>query len=363
MSRYSFVSPGAAAGNAIEQFLMQRALADRQRMLDEINIRNVEADNRRADESQDIMRRTREDAQARQSRIDTQADEDRARTQSREQNTIGIQQMIGDRLQQGPVGPDDARSIAGMAYGSGLQVPGVIAQSMAPPKRTNVQTVDAKGHPIHKAVTEDELAQGVPDYVAPKEPKAPSEEPLVAIMGPDGKPVLVRRSQAEGKTPASTREQGRPVLSSDAGRIADIDTAMANLTALSTDMGKTGASSKIGAALTPNFVTEFTGIGEDAKQRQAAINRVKQIIGKTLEGGVLRKEDEVKYEKILPTIGDPPEVAKAKLAGLQQALTRQREITLESLSNANYDTSKFEHPAPSETPEQRRKRLYDELSH
>lgn len=35
-------------------------------------------------------------------------------------------------------------------------------------------------------------------------------EPLVPIIGPDGKPVLVRRSQAEGKTPASGAAAAKP---------------------------------------------------------------------------------------------------------------------------------------------------------
>ena len=45
--------------------------------------------------------------------------------------------------------------------------------------------------------------------------------------------------------------------------------------------------------------------------------RVKQVIGKSLEGGVLRREDEYKYVKILPTIQDPPDVAKAKIHPVQ----------------------------------------------
>jgi hypothetical protein len=50
MSRYNFVSGGAAAGNAIEQFLVQRALEDRQRRMDELAAQNTKADNARADE-------------------------------------------------------------------------------------------------------------------------------------------------------------------------------------------------------------------------------------------------------------------------------------------------------------------------
>lgn len=169
-------------------------------------------------------------------------------------------------------------------------------------------------------------------------------EPLVPVMGPDGKPVLVRRSQAEGKTPANAREQGRPVTSGDAGRIADLDTSLNDLVTLTQTLSgvkdATGTSAQIGAAL-PNFVTNATGWGTDAKTKQAVIDRVKQVIGKALEGGVLRKEDETKYGKILPTIGDSPEVVTSKLTGLQRAIQQRRETTLSALEDANYDVSKF----------------------
>ena len=172
-----------------------------------------------------------------------------------------------------------------------------------------------------------------------REPQG-AQEPLVAIMGPNGEPVLVPRSQAAGKRPASTREQGRAVTSGDAGRIAEFDTSLDDLAILDQQLGTTGAASKVGAML-PNAVTEWTGWGSDAKQRQGTIDRVKQVIGKALEGGVLRKEDEYKYAKILPTIGDPPEVAKSKLAELRKALTQRRQTFIESLGDAGFDTGKF----------------------
>jgi hypothetical protein len=85
-----------------------------------------------------------------------------------------------------------------------------------------------------------------------------------------------------------------------------------------------------------------TGWGADSKARQGTIDRVKQVIGKALEGGVLRKEDEIKYEKILPTIGDPPSVAKAKLKGLKDALVLRRQTMLDALKDAGYETSRFQ---------------------
>jgi len=179
-------------------------------------------------------------------------------------------------------------------------------------------------------------------YRAPE--GAGAAEPLVPIIGPDGQPVLVRRGDAVGKRPASNREQGRPVVSGDANRIADLDTSLNDLETLSgtlTGSKATGTQAKIGASV-PNWVTEATGIGTEAKQKQAVIDRVKQVIGKALEGGVLRKEDEYKYEKILPVISDVKGVVEAKLKGLETAIRQRRQTTLDALSDAGYDTTRFE---------------------
>lgn len=50
-----------------------------------------------------------------------------------------------------------------------------------------------------------------------------------------------------------------------------------------------------------------------ARKAQADINRVRQRVGKALEGGVLRKEDEEKYKKILATLTDEPTTAIYKV--------------------------------------------------
>lgn len=181
----------------------------------------------------------------------------------------------------------------------------------------------------------------VQDWFALSQPpkQDTDNEPLIPIMR-DGKPVLVRRSQAEGAQPASNREQGRPVTSGDAGRIADFSTSIDDLEALKaaiTETDKaTGTRAAVGAAL-PAFVTDLTGWGVDAKKRQGVIDRVKQVIGKTLEGGVLRKEDEAKYERILPTIKDTPEIAKSKLEGLNKAITERRGTFVDTLQDSGFD--------------------------
>jgi hypothetical protein len=160
----------------------------------------------------------------------------------------------------------------------------------------------------------------------------------------DGKQLRISEDEYKpGDLPASTREQGRPVTSGDAGRITELDTSLDDLGVLThalTAAGSTGAVAKAGASM-PNWVTEYTGWGTDAKKKQALIDRVKQVIGKALEGGVLRKEDEVKYEKILPTIGDPNDIVISKLGGISNAIKQRRSRTLDSLTDSGYDTSKF----------------------
>ena len=60
----------------------------------------------------------------------------------------------------------------------------------------------------------------------------------------------------------------------------------------------------------------------EARQAQADIDRVRQRVGKALEGGVLRKEDEEKYKKILATLHDVPATAIYKVDQLMADLQR-----------------------------------------
>lgn len=161
--------------------------------------------------------------------------------------------------------------------------------------------------------------------------------PGATRYGPDGQVIASR-------PPASGAGGGRAVTSADARRIADYNTGRSDLSVLSgaiTQSGATGTRAAVEAGL-PNWITDVTGWGTSAKQKQALIDRVKQVIGKTLEGGVLRKEDELKYTRILPTIADTNAVVVSKLQGLDAAIEERRQDTLEALSDAGYDVSRFQ---------------------
>jgi hypothetical protein len=177
--------------------------------------------------------------------------------------------------------------------------------------------------------------------------RAPSSgSDAVEWVNRGGKAVQIKKGTAQlGDEPwTNARENQRKVTSGAAGRLSELDTALDDVgvlkSTLSSTKGATGTTAKIGAML-PNAVTDITGLGETAKIRQAAIDRVKQVIGKALEGGVLRKEDELKYEKILPTIADSPAVVEAKIKGLEAAIKQRKSRDLDALQDAGYDTSKF----------------------
>jgi hypothetical protein len=74
---------------------------------------------------------------------------------------------------------------------------------------------------------------------------------------------------------------------------------------------------------------------------QAELKRAMQSIGKYLEGGVLRAEDEKKYEQMLPQITDTPETAKAKLVGIDALLKAKQQQYLQDVQSGGYNASNF----------------------
>jgi hypothetical protein len=68
-----------------------------------------------------------------------------------------------------------------------------------PPKRHMVTTPGPGGAPVQRMATEEELAAGVPAY---REPKAPRDDRIVQVAGPNGQPIWVREGDAVGKPAA-----------------------------------------------------------------------------------------------------------------------------------------------------------------
>ena len=86
--------------------------------------------------------------------------------------------------------------------------------------------------------------------------------------------------------------------------------------------------------------------GQAVKALQVA---TKQIIGKGLEGGVLRKEDENKYEAIIPKMNDTKEALAQKYAQLRSMLKAKYNYDIDALKNAGFALDKFG-PVPDYVP-------------
>lgn len=92
-----------------------------------------------------------------------------------------------------------------------------------------------------------------------------------------------------------------------------------------------------------------TGLGipgvASAAERQRNANVtfaiVQQVIGKALEGGVLRKEDEVKYSKLLPNLRDTDALRASKLKQLRSMMEDGKRALLDNMSRSGYDTSGY----------------------
>lgn len=77
-----------------------------------------------------------------------------------------------------------------------------------------------------------------------------------------------------------------------------------------------------------------------------------QMIGKYMEGGVLRAEDIPKYAAMLPGLSDTPETAQNKINNVLGLLTRKYNTDLESLQQGGYDVSGFQPLEASTVPAQ-----------
>jgi len=82
----------------------------------------------------------------------------------------------------------------------------------------------------------------------------------------------------------------------------------------------------------------------------AEIRAASQQFGRYMEGGVLRKEDEIKYRKMFPAMSDTREIADGKLDIVRKLLRRKQESDLDALGKQNYDLTGLALPEQAETP-------------
>lgn len=153
----------------------------------------------------------------------------------------------------------------------------------------------------------------------------------------DGKGNVVFHRTEQDKA-AGKGEGGKPLLATEVSKIHDFRSGLGQLSNLLDEAQGTGTAAWA-LTKTPSWVGQAFGWGNDAKSRQAALDTAKQIIGKAMEGGVLRKEDEIKYKRILPVITDPPDVARNKIKNIVDTMIRDSSLYIEELEAAGRDVS------------------------
>lgn len=142
-----------------------------------------------------------------------------------------------------------------------------------------------------------------------------------------------------------------PTTGINAQDLANFPTDLASLKNLAPSIQKNadvvgpvaGPLNKMGSYL-PEFLQPKSV--QRFKDLQADIDNVKQVIGKVKEGGVLRAEDEKKYERILASIKDNPETAIYKIGQIANEMASKYNATIDLLGKQGYKTAGLDKQDP-----------------
>lgn len=180
-----------------------------------------------------------------------------------------------------------------------------------------------------------------PDTGTPYMPPAKPSEKTPAQIEADAKARAMGAAEGaatkegkKAKLPATTVLE----LSGAQEAIKQLNNMMTNSKELKKDWGPLNSL---------RTVNPFDTEAQDFNQLVAT---TKQVIGKGLEGGVLRKEDEAKYEKILPGFKDTKETRADKAKQLEQMIINKHNTQLQTLSDANYDVGDIPKAVSAGTP-------------
>jgi len=86
----------------------------------------------------------------------------------------------------------------------------------------------------------------------------------------------------------------------------------------------------------------FNPYDVEQKTADAELRRVAQLVGRFMEDGVLRKEDEIKYRAMLPNSSDVKDVARNKLTGIRKMLRQKYAGYIDVYGEGGYDVEQFE---------------------
>lgn len=222
---------------------------------------------------------------------------------------------------------------------------------LRPPRPGLVDAIIAKPELFHQ-LTDADKATVIPELHARGfkqfEKQAPSGLVEAVTANPSLWDDLSKTDKAKvipGLVAAGFQEFGSPLNESAITKITDTRSGIGSLRDLRDTLRKN-------QDLTGPIVGLLAQVpyAERARTLQAQIDLVKQRVGRAFEGGVLRKEDEAKYARILPTIQDTPGVAAAKADIVERELARDLQIYIETQKGAGRRTGGVEKENAKPTP-------------
>jgi len=188
-------------------------------------------------------------------------------------------------------------------------------------------------------LTTDENARNVMVKQILSRPDGQSPLAKATIKALKGKGSNFAEEMAKAIAMRDLKGENRPVPASQAVDIGGTAQAIANLDEMKIIIP--GLASGFWAPI-KDPIRSINPWDVDAQAMKQYIATTKQVIGKGLEGGVLRKEDEHKYSKIIPKVGDTPESMKKKATQLRKMIVDKRRFMLQGLGSAGFNVTGFE---------------------
>ena len=153
---------------------------------------------------------------------------------------------------------------------------------------------------------------------------------------------------------AASAGAGQKIPAEQVSKLADLQTAIQNVRQLQSNFNSntSGMSGKVASV---PFVGEAlaSATATDAQKYTAARRVVKQLVGKALEGGILRPEDEKKYDQMFPEAGTWNAKAQVMFSTLLGTLQNSLGQHVQSLQQTGYNTGGVGAGASVAAPETR----------
>jgi hypothetical protein len=277
MPRYDFVSPGAMAGGALQAFLVQRALAERQAMMDKLA-----AERQKADiglRSGDLNLRQQQEARIAEAQAQQQKDLEQER-EFRRASTISENALPGD-----PIGDDTRAVLERQGYGGTMRtLPaqpasegyGVLESLEQPAPGTGVLAKTPPPGILQPAQPERTIARGGSKYLAAR--TAAEERAAQAAETEAGRNERAQAEEAgRNERAEAQRRLSELIARMHAGNSAEttelrnellrIQSAMASdkLETTRTERTKAEERAKQASGATVDVIKELADVGPDGK--------------------------------------------------------------------------------------------------